>query len=413
MSELTLAVAQKIVADVLAHSRSHNFNPMGVVVLDDRGALKAAAMEDGSSLIRWKIAFGKAYGAVSWGAGSRKVACDRRRPAAFPGGGLPSRRWRHPAGRRRRSHPRRRAKRSSARSVFRAIHPTMTNRQPSRRSMPRACWPTVADPFAGRGTFESRMRYARSTRRLQHERSRFNGLSLSRPSRQLRQRGQGEPMMQRTDLPTAPARRRDSSCTLDLPLGETAFFFDVDGTLLEIVAEPADVVADPALRDLMTRLIARTDAAVALVSGRTLADLDRIFAPLAIAGGGSPWRRNPLSRRVACRGPRQADGSCAVAGLPFRRRKSRADARRQGRDARRAFPAPPGSGRRGAGLSERSRRRRRRRRARGQARRRIEAGAIRQGRGDRRLDGTPAVQGEKAGFLRRRPDRRERFCIRR
>jgi uncharacterized protein GlcG (DUF336 family) len=74
MSELTLAVAQKIVADVLAHSRSHNLNPMGVVVLDDRGALKAAAMEDGSSLIRWKIAFGKAYGAVSWGAGSRKVA---------------------------------------------------------------------------------------------------------------------------------------------------------------------------------------------------------------------------------------------------------------------------------------------------------------------------------------------------
>jgi uncharacterized protein GlcG (DUF336 family) len=80
MPDLTLAVAQKIVADVLAHSRSHNFNPMGVVVVDDRGALKAAAMEDGSSLIRWKIAFGKAYGAIAWGAGSRKlaaVAADR------------------------------------------------------------------------------------------------------------------------------------------------------------------------------------------------------------------------------------------------------------------------------------------------------------------------------------------------
>ncbi len=74
MTELTLSAAQKIVADALAHSRSHNFNPMGVVVLDDRGALKAAAMEDGTSLIRWKIAFGKAFGAVSWGAGSRKVA---------------------------------------------------------------------------------------------------------------------------------------------------------------------------------------------------------------------------------------------------------------------------------------------------------------------------------------------------
>jgi uncharacterized protein GlcG (DUF336 family) len=74
MSELTLVIAQKIAADVLAHSRAHNFNPMGVVVLDDRGALRAAATEDGTSLIRWKIAFGKAYGAISWGAGSRKVA---------------------------------------------------------------------------------------------------------------------------------------------------------------------------------------------------------------------------------------------------------------------------------------------------------------------------------------------------
>lgn len=87
--------------------------------------------------------------------------------------------------------------------------------------------------------------------------------------------------MRKMDQLSAPARRRDSS-TLDLLLGETAFFFDVDGTLLEIVAEPGDVVADSALRDLVTRLIARTDGAVALVSGRALADLDRIFAPLKL-----------------------------------------------------------------------------------------------------------------------------------
>lgn len=69
---------------------------------------------------------------------------------------------------------------------------------------------------------------------------------------------------------------------LEVALEETAFFFDVDGTLLEIAAEPAHVVADPELHDLVIRLIARTGAAVALVSGRALADLDRIFAPLVL-----------------------------------------------------------------------------------------------------------------------------------
>lgn len=80
MTELTLAVAQQLVDAVLDHCHTHHFNPMGVVVLDARGALKAAAIEDGSSLIRWKIAFGKAYGAVAWGAGTRKIgaiAIDR------------------------------------------------------------------------------------------------------------------------------------------------------------------------------------------------------------------------------------------------------------------------------------------------------------------------------------------------
>ncbi len=86
MSDLSLAAAQTIVNQALAHARANKFNPLGIVVLDARGSLKASAAEDGTSLMRWKVAFGKAYGSVAWGAGSKKIekmAADR--PNFFAG----------------------------------------------------------------------------------------------------------------------------------------------------------------------------------------------------------------------------------------------------------------------------------------------------------------------------------------
>lgn len=73
MSDLTLVQAQKILNDALAHCRAHKFNPMAVVVVDARGSVRAAASEDNNSLIRWKIALGKASGAIALGSGSRKI----------------------------------------------------------------------------------------------------------------------------------------------------------------------------------------------------------------------------------------------------------------------------------------------------------------------------------------------------
>ena len=67
MTELTLAVAQKILADALAHCREQKFNPMAVVVLDAAGGIKAAASEDNTTFMRWRVAHGKAYGAVALG----------------------------------------------------------------------------------------------------------------------------------------------------------------------------------------------------------------------------------------------------------------------------------------------------------------------------------------------------------
>ena len=68
--------------------------------------------------------------------------------------------------------------------------------------------------------------------------------------------------------------------------GSVALFLDVDGTLLRICPLPTDVMADHALRTIMAALDRRCDGALALVSGRTIADLDRIFVPLAFAAAG-------------------------------------------------------------------------------------------------------------------------------
>jgi uncharacterized protein GlcG (DUF336 family) len=73
MTQLTLAVAQKLLADTLAHCRANNFNPMSVVVLDADGAIRAAASEDHTTFMRWRVAFGKAYGAVAFGMPSRRT----------------------------------------------------------------------------------------------------------------------------------------------------------------------------------------------------------------------------------------------------------------------------------------------------------------------------------------------------
>lgn len=68
--------------------------------------------------------------------------------------------------------------------------------------------------------------------------------------------------------------------------GKIALFLDVDGTLLEIARRPDAVrVAEP-LRDLLGALLHDNGGAVALVSGRTLADLDQLFAPLAFPAAG-------------------------------------------------------------------------------------------------------------------------------
>lgn len=62
-----------------------------------------------------------------------------------------------------------------------------------------------------------------------------------------------------------------------LRLGETALFLDLDGTLAPIAARPQDVGPDPRRTTLLERLNDALDGRLAVVSGRTLADVDRIL----------------------------------------------------------------------------------------------------------------------------------------
>jgi trehalose 6-phosphate phosphatase len=71
-----------------------------------------------------------------------------------------------------------------------------------------------------------------------------------------------------------------------IPHSNIALFLDVDGTLLEIAATPAAVRVPAALRNTLQLAAKREDGALALISGRTIAELDALFAPHRFPGAG-------------------------------------------------------------------------------------------------------------------------------
>lgn len=74
MARITLKQANTIVEKALEKARADKIKPLGVVVLDDSGNIKAAQREDGASMFRLDIARGKAWAAVAMGASSRALA---------------------------------------------------------------------------------------------------------------------------------------------------------------------------------------------------------------------------------------------------------------------------------------------------------------------------------------------------
>jgi len=78
-----------------------------------------------------------------------------------------------------------------------------------------------------------------------------------------------------------------------LDLKKIALLLDVDGTIVDIGPSPNEVQVSDALLRSLGRLHELSDGAVALVSGRRIGDLDRLFSPLAlpsIGGHGAEMR---------------------------------------------------------------------------------------------------------------------------
>ena len=65
-----------------------------------------------------------------------------------------------------------------------------------------------------------------------------------------------------------------------------ALFLDVDGTLLHIAETPGGVEVSDHLRAVLARLAPLYGHALALISGRAIAELDRLFAPLVLPAAG-------------------------------------------------------------------------------------------------------------------------------
>ena len=70
---ITLAQASTIVDVALKKARDSNLAPLTVAVLDAGGHLVAFKREDRSGILRYDIAYGKAWGALGMGFGSRTL----------------------------------------------------------------------------------------------------------------------------------------------------------------------------------------------------------------------------------------------------------------------------------------------------------------------------------------------------
>lgn len=80
-----------------------------------------------------------------------------------------------------------------------------------------------------------------------------------------------------------------------LRAADCAWFFDVDGTLVEIADTPDEVRIETALFDLLKEVSEGCGGAIALISGRALAEIDRLFAPLSLPAAG----QHGIERRSA------------------------------------------------------------------------------------------------------------------
>lgn len=73
MSTVTLEQSDRIIDAILARARELDARPLSVAITDQGARLKAFKKEDGSAMMRFEMAFGKAYAALALGRSSSLV----------------------------------------------------------------------------------------------------------------------------------------------------------------------------------------------------------------------------------------------------------------------------------------------------------------------------------------------------
>ena len=83
MRAITLAEANKIIAGTFASAKKRKAHALAAIVLDAGGRVKAFQKQDGASLLRFEIAYGKAFAALALNRSSRQVLRKANEKPAF------------------------------------------------------------------------------------------------------------------------------------------------------------------------------------------------------------------------------------------------------------------------------------------------------------------------------------------
>src|SRR5256885_6753848 len=83
MRAMSLVEANKIIEGTFASAKKRKAHALAAIVLDAGGRVKAFQKQDGASLMRFEIAYGKAFGALALNRSSRQVLQKAKEKPAF------------------------------------------------------------------------------------------------------------------------------------------------------------------------------------------------------------------------------------------------------------------------------------------------------------------------------------------
>lgn len=83
MAAITLAQANGIIEAILKRAAEEDCRPLSVIVVEPGCKVKAFQKEDGSSMMRFEMAYGKAYAALALGRSSKLMRLRNEEKPAF------------------------------------------------------------------------------------------------------------------------------------------------------------------------------------------------------------------------------------------------------------------------------------------------------------------------------------------